>query len=140
MRRPVARGAAVPLLVLLFLGSAWGAQDESEPESVYFWNMSRAIEWDGVGSYDWRVTAVAAQGLVNRNLTERLLFVDIGAGNFDWPKAEQFWVKTLEEKGHAHFDRLGESLCDLVERFLHVFNGIVLYDGDVESNNQYGNG
>ena len=101
---------------------------------VGFWNASAVVP---ALTYADKLTAVALQGLSNRN--GPAIFFDIGADNYDWPHADAFWHETLTADGRVHFETVGPSLCSLVERSKEYFEGLIVWR-DAEGSDSFGDG
>jgi len=90
-------------------------------------------------TYEERALAFTLQGLVNRK--SAALFYDAGFLDFDWPKADEYWRRTLEARPGADavaFKNLSSSLCALIDGVPAAsFGGAVLYSNAAVASKAY---
>ena len=88
---------------MLLLAAAALAAPGAAP--VFSWSLKGAVSAAGAPlAYEERALALAFQGIVNE---QPPLFVDAGALDFDWPKADGFRHDTLQKKeGRVRFEGL----------------------------------
>ena len=99
------------VLQTIVLALAW--MSNSTPQNGHWWNMTEATKAESL-NYDEQITAFAAQGLFNKKNQSALMFFDIGAENYDWPHADAFWLKTLQDDKRVRFKHVQSSLCSLI--------------------------